>query len=136
VEGNGQRSNCGRTNKDGIDFLKASTPGYERYIALYHTPQANGGCKDCRFFLVCKGQCPGTAIDGDWRNRTEHCEVWKKLFRLIEERLLDRGAFPISVQPNRIYLEQVMLNAWAAGQNPSIQQGIEYLYALQGGAAQ
>lgn len=39
VEGHGQRSNCGRTNKDGIDFHKANTPGYERYLALYHTPQ-------------------------------------------------------------------------------------------------
>lgn len=25
VEGNGQRSNCGRTNKDGIDFVKSDT---------------------------------------------------------------------------------------------------------------
>jgi uncharacterized protein len=73
VEGKGQRSNCGRTNKDGIDFVKADSAGYERYIALYQTPQEFGGCKDCRFFLMCKGQCPGTAIDGDWRNKTEHC---------------------------------------------------------------
>ena len=35
VEGNGQTSNCGRTNKDGIDFTKANTAGYERYLALY-----------------------------------------------------------------------------------------------------
>ncbi|HTR41058.1 MAG TPA: radical SAM protein, partial [Pseudomonadales bacterium] len=73
VEGNGQRSNCGRTNKEGIDFVKSDEPGYERYVALYQTPQDYGGCQACRFFLMCKGQCPGTAIDGDWRNRTEHC---------------------------------------------------------------
>ena len=85
VEGHGQRSNCGRTNKDGIDFVKAETEGFERYIALYSTPQEHGGCGGCRFFLQCKGQCPGTAIDGDWRNRTEHCEVWKGLYRDIEE---------------------------------------------------
>jgi uncharacterized protein len=129
VEGSGQRSNCGRTNKDGIDFTKADMPGYERYLALYHTPQEYGGCQACRFFLVCKGQCPGTAIDGDWRNRTEHCEVWKRLFRVIEERLLDKGLFPISAQPNRIYLEQEMLGAWAAGNNPSLQQAIAAMYA-------
>ncbi len=29
---------------------------------------------------MCKGQCPGTAIDRDWRNRSEHCAVWKALF--------------------------------------------------------
>src|ERR1035441_1595519 len=39
VEGHGQRSNCGRTNKDGIDFAKAEFPGYERYLALYHADQ-------------------------------------------------------------------------------------------------
>jgi uncharacterized protein len=134
VEGSGQRSNCGRTNKDGVDFTKADIPGYERYVALYHTPQQYGGCKGCRFFLVCKGQCPGTAIDGDWRNRTEHCEVWKMLFRDVEERLLDKGLFPISVQPNRVYLEKEMLDAWASGVNPSMQQTITAMYAkLQDG---
>jgi uncharacterized protein len=134
VEGDGRRSNCGRTNKDGIDFTKAAAPGYERYVALYHTPQEHGGCKGCRFFLTCKGQCPGTAIDGDWRNRTEHCEVWKKLFRVVEERLLDRGLFPVSVQPNRVYLEQEMLAAWASGNNPTMRQTIASMYAKLGAA--
>jgi uncharacterized protein len=127
VEGFGQRSNCGRTNKDGIDFVKADQPGYERYIALYHTPQEYGGCADCRFFLLCKGQCPGTALDGDWRNRTEHCDLYKRLFRHVEERLLDRGDFPISAQPNRVYLERYMLAAWAAGANPTLREAIEAL---------
>ena len=129
VEGDGRRSNCGRTNKDGVDFTKGDAPGFERYVALYQTPQEHGGCKGCRFFLACKGQCPGTAIDGDWRNRTEHCEVWKRLFRVLEERLLDRGLFPVSVQPNRVYLEREMLEAWASGANPSMQQTIALMYA-------
>ena len=77
VEGFGQASNCGRTNKDGIDFVKSGTEGFERCLAPYNTPQEHGGCKDGRFFLQCKGQCPGTSIDGDWRNRTEHCDLWK-----------------------------------------------------------
>jgi uncharacterized protein len=48
VEGNGQRSNCGRTYKEGIEFAKAERAGFERYLALYHTAQAHGGCRDCR----------------------------------------------------------------------------------------
>lgn len=131
VEGHGQSSNCGRTNKDGIDFTKAETPGYERYIALYNTPQEHGGCQGCRFFLMCKGQCPGTALDSDWRNRSEHCEVWKQMFRQIEDRLLDRGVFPISVQPNRVYLERAMLSAWAAGSNPTMQRTLKQMRAIQ-----
>jgi uncharacterized protein len=131
VEGNGQSSNCGRTNKDGIDFTKADMPGYERYIALYHTPQEYGGCQGCRFFLMCKGQCPGTAIDGDWRNKTEHCDLWKKLYRSIEERLLDKGYFPLSVQPERTSLERAMLNAWASGSNPTLQQTLAAMRTTQ-----
>jgi uncharacterized protein len=129
VEGHGQRSNCGRTNKDGIDFAKAAAPGYERYLALYHTPQEAGGCKGCRFFLQCKGQCPGTALGGDWRNRTEHCTEWKAVFREAEDRLLDRGATPISVQPNRRYLEAEMLRAWTEGRNPSLHEALARMIA-------
>jgi uncharacterized protein len=131
IEGNGQSSNCGRTNKDGIDFIKAGTTGYERYIALYHTPQEYGGCQGCRFFLFCKGQCPGTAIDGDWRNRTEHCDLWKQLFRRIEERLLDKAVFPLSVRPERNQLEAIMLRAWASGANPTLQHALTAMYTAQ-----
>lgn len=128
VEGHGESSNCGRTNKDGVDYIKSDSAGYERYLALYHTPQEFGGCQGCRFFLACKGQCPGTAIDGDWRNRTEHCGVWKWMFRIAEERLLDAGEFPLSVQPNRKYLEAEMLAAWAAGSNPTLQDTIANMW--------
>jgi uncharacterized protein len=121
VEGQGQRSNCGRTNKDGIDFLKAEQEGFERYIALYHTPIEHGGCQGCRFFLMCKGQCPGTAIDGDWRNRTEHCHVWMTLYRRVEERLLTEGLFPLSTHPRRSQVERYLLEGWGRGENRTMQ---------------
>jgi uncharacterized protein len=117
VEGDGQRTNCGRTNKDGIDFVKSSVPGYERYIALYLTPQDNDGCAGCKFFLMCKGQCPGTAINGDWRNRTEHCEVWKALYGQLEAELLDEGQVPLSVSADRSRIESELLSAWSQGRN-------------------
>jgi uncharacterized protein len=125
VEGQGQRSNCGRTNKDGIDFVKSDEPGYERYLALYQTPQEYGGCRDCRFFLMCKGQCPGTAIDQDWRNRTEHCEIWMQLFRHVEQRLLGQGVEPLSLSVKRIPLERALLAQWAQGLNPRLEQLLE-----------
>lgn len=120
IEGTGQRSNCGRTNKDGIDFVKAGTEGFERYMALYQTPQEHGGCQGCRFFLMCKGQCPGTSIDQDWRNRTEHCEVWKGLFRQLEEEMLDNAVTPLSAHAIRPQLEQDFLRVWATGRNTTI----------------
>lgn len=121
IEGNGQTSNCGRTNKDGVDYIKANKPGFERYIALYHTPQERGGCKDCRFFVMCKGQCPGTAIDGDWRNRSELCTVWKGIFEYIEGKLVEKGTIPLSLQPRRVQVEQVMLKHWEHGRQTTIQ---------------
>jgi uncharacterized protein len=129
VEGDGQRSNCGRTNKDGIDSVKADREGFERYLALYHTPQPHGGCKGCRFFLMCKGQCPGTAVDGDWRNRTEHCDLWKALFRRLENEMLVAGLSPLSVHPVRPKVERVFLDTWAAGRNTTMADVLQQLGA-------
>lgn len=120
IEGDGRQSNCGRTNKDGIDFIKAKRAGYERYLALYYTPQEFGGCSGCKFFLSCKGQCPGTAIDGDWRNRTEHCGLWKELFQKMEEKLANQGKTPISLRPDRQIIEDSMLKSWEQGVNPTL----------------
>ena len=131
IEGNGQSSNCGRTNKDGIDFVKSGVEGFERYLALYNTPQEHGGCKDCRFFMMCKGQCPGTAIDGDWRNRTEHCEVWMELYGEIEQELLAEGKQPLSRDPSRRELEQGFLRQWMSGRNTNLAN----LLARRQGAA-
>jgi radical SAM protein with 4Fe4S-binding SPASM domain len=125
VEGNGQRSNCGRTNKDGIDFTKASGEGFERYLALYRTPQEHGGCEGCRFFLMCKGQCPGTAIDGDWRNRTEYCAVWKDMYRHLEEEMLDQSQSPVSARADRKQLEGLFLESWTRGQNTTIALALQ-----------
>lgn len=124
IEGNGQSSNCGRTNKDGIDFTKSSTEGFERYLALYYTPQEYDGCSGCRFFLMCKGQCPGTAIDGDWRNRTQDCEVWKGLYRHLEEETIEKGMIPISICSERKQLEKIFLDTWAAGRNTTIASAL------------
>lgn len=120
VEGTGRASNCGRTNKDGIDFVKSSTEGWERYLALHQTPYEHGGCQGCRFFLMCKGQCPGTAIDGDWRNRSEHCQVWMGLFEHLERELLEDGLAPLSTSGERESLEQRFVELWSAGQNTTI----------------
>jgi uncharacterized protein len=120
VEGSGQRSNCGRTNKDGIDFVKSDVVGFERYIALYHSPQSHGGCNGCRFFLQCKGQCPGTAIDGDWRNRTEQCAAWMGLLERLEQELVEQGEQPLSLSRERQQLEADILAHWSRGEAPHI----------------
>lgn len=129
VEGDGQSSNCGRTNKDGIDFTKASAEGFERYLALYHTPWEHGGCQGCRFFLMCKGQCPGTALDGDWRNRTEHCALWFTLYERLETQLVQEGQEVISRHWRRPQVEQAFLESWTRGRNTTMQDTLERLRA-------
>lgn len=114
IEGNGQSSNCGRTNKDGVDYIPADRHGYERALILYHTPQSDGGCQGCRFFMMCKGQCPGTAIEGDWRNRSEHCSIWKYLFATLENQLIREGQVPLSIHPVRPELEADAVARWTA----------------------
>ena len=120
IQGNGQITNCGCTNKSGVNFVKADRPGYERYLALYQTPQAHHGCAGCRFFLMCKGKCPGTAVDGDWRNRTAECALWMARYELLETRALAAGATPLSQHHRRLEVERMMLQAWANGVNPSL----------------
>lgn len=109
VNADGSRSNCGRTNKDGINWLKGDKPGFERYLLLHQTPQEHGGCQGCKYFAHCKGQCPGTAIDGDWRNKTVHCKLWYSLFSHIENDLRVSGR-PVLDPRDK---EAKLLHRWA-----------------------
>lgn len=121
VEGSGERSNCGRTHKGEVAYLAAPRRGYERQLALYSTPQQRGGCAGCRFFLMCKGNCPGTALEGDWRLRSEHCATWYGLFEDIEAELLAAGEPPLSQSPQRAACEAELIALWQAGLDESLQ---------------
>jgi uncharacterized protein len=120
VGGHGERTKCGRVIKDGVDFLRDSEEGFERYVALYQTPYEAGGCQGCRFFLMCRGQCPGTAIGGDWRNRSEQCPIWMKVFERVEADLVRAGKQPLSKAPERAEVELEMLRNWEAGNNRTV----------------
>lgn len=122
VEGDGSRSNCGRTNKEGIDFEPAGTRGMERSLALSVTPQEHGGCKGCRFFMMCKGQCPGTALHGDWRNRSEHCGVWKAIYADLEAEMAAGGERPLSLSGQRPELEHGLTAAWHNGETITLAE--------------
>lgn len=125
IDGQGVQTNCGRTNKDGVANTKGEQRSYERNIALFHTPQQHGGCKDCEYFFACKGQCPGEAIDGDWRNRSSYCELYKALFGMVEAELVAQGVVPLSQDPVRHLIERRMLDGWKCGQNLSIHRALQ-----------
>ena len=143
LEGDGSPSHCTRTNKDGKAWLPASGSGkptqhaignfpgnrfHERQLSLYVTPQEHGGCKDCRFWSMCKGQCPGcgeasvTEAHGDWRYRTTYCTLYKALFTEGETRLIAVGDTPVSKHPKREQIEHAMYQLWAQGQDAPLNQ--------------
>lgn len=101
VNNYGEWINCSRSNKAGVDMLKADDELLVRPIALYHTDQDLGGCRGCRFWFACKGSCPGESIGGDWRRKTEHCETLKIVFGELEGRLVETGLKPISRNAGR-----------------------------------
>lgn len=109
VDPAGNLTNCGRTNKDGINYLKSSgSSSLERYQALSRTHWEKGGCKDCDFFFACKGQCPGTAIDGDWRNRTRDCEFWWSLIAYQRLDLVKNGVQVLDLdKANAEFINQI-----------------------------
>jgi uncharacterized protein len=121
INGQGESENCGRANKEGINFFKADQKSYERQMALYNTPQEYGGCKDCRFFVMCKGQCPGTGIKYDWRNKTDKCEMYFKLFEHFERKYEEAGVLPLSKSPELKRIESIMYNAWTKQKRCSIE---------------
>lgn len=82
----------GGAARDGLQILAADKIERERYAVLLQIPQENGGCKDCRYWFMCKGGCPGEGIDNDWRAKTRFCEAWKVMFAHIEKKV--RGLLP------------------------------------------
>jgi uncharacterized protein len=136
VDGQGERNKCSRVNKEGVDYLPAEGEGFERYLALYQTPQDAGGCKGCRFFLMCRGQCPGTAIAGDWRSKSEQCSTWLTVFSELEAELVARGIKPLSMRPERLEIEAEMMRRWAIGQNWPVEYVIRDLRAQGSGNQQ
>lgn len=131
VTGKGDRVNCSRTNKAGVDMQKADRELLVRPLALYHAPQDKGGCSGCRFFFACSGHCPGEGIGFDWRNKSEHCGTLQIVFEALEISLASLGYRPISSdEKRRTNLEGRLLKSYAAG----VPMGIQT--ALNGGQAQ
>lgn len=125
IEGDGQLSNCGRTNKEGIDWYKADDFGYERYISLYYSPDEIGGCKGCRFWSICGGSCVGESQLGDMRNKTTHCSTMKGLLTYYEDKLEEEGIIPLSKHHLLEEAEKVILDNLVVGNNLVLSKAIK-----------
>lgn len=125
IQADGSRSLCQRVNKDGVAWQPIRWGAFARQLALYRTPQEHYGCQGCRFFVLCKGQCPGTAVNGDWRRRTADCRTWFALFEHFETAMLTLGETPVTRRAYLPQLEKVFLDAWAAGMNVHVKDAIK-----------
>jgi len=113
IDGQGNRTRCGRLNNDGVAWERSTEHGYERYLSLYLLPMSQGGCGGCRFYLPCGGgNCPGEAKDSDWRNKTRHCATLTALFEDIEQDVFMEGKEPISMSLRRPGEEAQMIARW------------------------
>ncbi len=123
INGAGERVNCSRTNKNGVDAQKADRELLIRPIALFHVAQSEGGCSGCDFWYACKGSCPGEAVSGDWRRKTEHCKTLQLVFAKLEDRLAALGFRPVSSdQGRREKIEKALLEAYGRGEPMRIYQ--------------
>jgi uncharacterized protein len=129
VDAGGHRSLCQRVHKDGRQWGAAPAGPLVRQLVLASTPRSEGGCQGCRFLTSCKGQCPGTAIGGDWRKRSADCELWFRLFGHLEGELVGQGVTPVSLRPDLEMITSRMVAAWSAGRRPSNRGCIEDRYA-------
>lgn len=103
IDKDGNLGNClkGGGAIDGIQVLAAEVYGGERYESLRQTPQELGGCKDCHYWHICRGHCPGEGIDDDWRNRTRNCEAWKALYVHTESKI--KAMIPNIITVSELY---------------------------------
>ena len=123
----GEVGGCLRTVKDGKSYKRAVDTAFERSRLLYEVSQAENGCRECRWFIFCRGHCPGSAIDGDWRNRSADCTVYKNLFSRIEEEIEEWGERPVSKHPDLKQLELDLIDCLTNGWAPSIWQLLDRL---------
>lgn len=109
TRGDGETTGCGKTwgaVGDGVPFLQGDSTGNEygegeeRYEMLKQVPggpgtpqeEDQGGCKGCKYWNVCQGGCPSSALDEDYRNRTRWCEAKYALYERVEKDM--RAIFP------------------------------------------
>jgi len=85
----GDITNCLRSGGavEGLQLLSDDKYSLERYAMLQQLPQELGGCKDCQYWHLCYGHCPGAGANNDWRSKSRFCEGWKEFYSHIENRL-------------------------------------------------
>jgi uncharacterized protein len=123
IDGKGHLRNCGRVNKKGRSWVKAGEYSAVRQLLLWETPQEDNGCAGCRYFIFCKGFCPGFAED--WRERPRECSLLYRLFELVEKELRLLGETVVPARLDFSQIQEAMLTGWRQGRQMQVFQAIE-----------
>ena len=87
--GDGELGTClhGAGALDGLQIKRGNRQSFARNNVLQQIPQEFNGCKDCKFWFMCYGGCPGSGIDNDFRNRTRFCEGIRDFLQYLYDKL-------------------------------------------------
>lgn len=89
ILGDGSQTNCLRTDI----VLRHPQQLTTRTEILSKVEQMYGGCKDCKYFIYCKGGCPSNTYD--WRLRDRFCASYYTMFEYYYSTLGQFGIFDI-----------------------------------------
>ena len=104
-------------SQDGVFSMIADERRPERELMLVRVPMTEGGCAGCRYWMACRGGCPGEGADGDYRNKSRFCLAIKGFFEYVETRLRSmfpilKTAFDFGVQDAALPLDSIRKGAW------------------------
>jgi len=101
----GNISRCDRCFQEGY-YYRGENQNFDRNEILKQTE-----CKDCKYFAVCAGGCPGETVDFDFRHKTRFCQAHYELYEYLEKKI--RGLFPniiLSIDVPNVYENFFSLN--------------------------
>ena len=112
---------AGARTRTASTSSRRRSEGFERYLALYHTPQEHGGCAGLPVLPHVQGPVPGhVPSTATGATAPSTATSGRASSARLEEQMLDAGEVPMSASPERRELEGAFLELWASGQSTSI----------------
>lgn len=82
-----------------------------RLTTLRATPQEEGGCAECAYWVACQGRCAGSSHELDClpKTRSSFCTIWKSLWAEGERKIVAVSDKPLTRSRHTAAYEQDLL---------------------------